>query len=68
MEKKNVWETYSAEQLTELEKICADYRVFLDNGKTERECVDTIVNTVEAAGYVFFLKKSRFFPHFLKSR
>ena len=24
---------------------------FLDNGKTERECVDTIVNQIEAAGY-----------------
>ena len=52
MEKKNVWETYSAEQLTELEKICADYRTFLDNGKTERECIDTMVNIVEEAGYV----------------
>jgi len=52
MEKKNVWETYSAEQLTELEKICADYRTFLDNGKTERECIDTMVNIVEEAGYI----------------
>ena len=25
---------------------------FLDNGKTERECIDTIVNTIEKAGYV----------------
>ncbi len=51
MEKKNTWETYDAKQLKALEKLCAGYREFLDNGKTERECVDTIVNTVEAAGY-----------------
>lgn len=52
MEKKNTWETYDAKQLKKLEKINQEYRNFLDNGKTERECVDTIVNTIEAEGYV----------------
>lgn len=52
MERKNVWETYSARQCKELEKINEKYRDFLSNGKTERECVDNIVNTIEAAGYV----------------
>ena len=51
MEKKNTWETYSEEQLAQLEKLNAEYRSFLDNGKTERECIDTIVNTIEAEGY-----------------
>ncbi len=51
IEKKNVWETYSLEQLEELEQLSKEYREFLDNGKTERECIDTIVNTIEAAGY-----------------
>ena len=51
MEKKNTWETYSPEQLQELEKLCKNYRDFLDKGKTERECIDVIVNTIEAAGY-----------------
>lgn len=51
MEKKNTWETYSSKQLKELEKINAQYRDFLDNGKTERECIDTIVNTIEKSGY-----------------
>ncbi len=51
MEKKNVWETYNAKQLEELEQLSAEYRAFLDNGKTERECIDTIVNTIEEAGY-----------------
>ncbi len=51
MEMKNVWETYSAKQMKELEKLSQEYREFLDNGKTERECIDTIVNTIEKAGY-----------------
>ncbi len=52
MEKKNTWETYGKKQLKKLEEINQEYRCFLDNGKTERECVDTIVNTIEAEGYV----------------
>ncbi len=51
MEKKNLWETYSAKQMKELEKLNQEYRDFLDNGKTERECIDRIVNTIEAEGY-----------------
>ncbi len=52
MEKKNVWETYDAKALKKLEKLNEEYRSFLDNGKTERECVDNIVNIIEDAGYV----------------
>lgn len=51
MERKNTWETYDAKQLKKLEKLSQEYREFLDKGKTERECVDTIVNTIEAEGY-----------------
>ncbi len=51
MERKNAWETYDKKQLKALEKLNEDYRSFLDNGKTERECIDVIVNTIEAAGY-----------------
>lgn len=52
MSKKNAWETYDKTSLKKLEKLNAEYREFLDNGKTERECIDEIVNTIEAAGYV----------------
>lgn len=52
MEKKNTWETYDETQLKELESLSKEYMAFLDNGKTERECIDTIVNTIEEAGYV----------------
>ena len=51
MEKKNTWETYSHKQLKEAEAFAKEYMQFLDEGKTERECVDTIVNTLEKQGY-----------------
>ena len=51
MERKNCWSLYNDAQLEELEALNEKYRDFLDNGKTERECIDVIVNTVEAAGY-----------------
>ena len=51
MEKKNTWETYSHKQLKEAEAFAKEYMQFLDEGKTERECVDIIVNTIEKQGY-----------------
>ena len=51
VEKKNTWETYSHKQLKEAEAFAKEYMQFLDEGKTERECVDTIVNTIEKQGY-----------------
>lgn len=51
MLKKCAWESYDGKQEKKLEKLCKEYREFLDNGKTERECIDTIVNTIEAQGY-----------------
>ncbi len=51
MEKKNTWETYSDKQLKEVDAFADEYRNFLDEGKTERECVDLIVNMAEKAGY-----------------
>lgn len=51
MEKKNTWETYSNKQLKEVDAFADEYRSFLDEGKTERECVDLIVNMAEKAGY-----------------
>ncbi len=51
MYRKCAWESYSNKHLKELDALCDDYRDFLDHGKTERECVDTMVNTVENYGY-----------------
>lgn len=51
METKNTWETYDEKQLKEVDAFARDYMDFLDNGKTERECIDTIVNRIEKEGY-----------------
>lgn len=51
MAKKSAWENYDEKQLKKLEKLCKEYREFLDQGKTERECIDTIVNMIEQEGY-----------------
>lgn len=51
MKRKNAWTTYTKKDLTELEKVCKDYREFLDAGKTERECVKQIVKMAEGKGY-----------------
>lgn len=52
MKTTNIWEKYSDKQLKELEQFAAAYRQFLDDGKTERECVNQIVNRVEDEGYI----------------
>lgn len=54
MERKNVWKDYDKKELKELEKLCKEYRKFLDNGKTERECVKYIVELAKEAGYQDF--------------
>lgn len=51
MEYKNTWELYSDEQLKEVDVFAQEYMEFLNNGKTERECIDQIVNLIEKNGY-----------------
>ena len=51
MDRKNAWTTYTKEQVEELEKINDDYRVCLDAGKTERECIELTVDRIEKEGY-----------------
>ena len=51
MKEKNLWLTYEAGELDALEKVCEDYRAFLDAGKTERECVTEIIRQAEEKGY-----------------
>lgn len=61
MERRNAWKDYDKKELKELEKLCKEYRKFLDNGKTERECVKQIVAMAKEAGYVDFeeIRKSK---------
>nr|MBP3598799.1 aminopeptidase [Eubacterium sp.] len=51
MERKNAWKEYSDKELKELNALNDEYRQFLDEGKTERECVVKAVAMAEAAGY-----------------
>lgn len=52
MLRQNAWKSYDEEKLAKVNGLAKEYMDFLDNGKTERECVDTIVNMIEEAGYV----------------
>lgn len=52
MEKKSVWEKYSATELKKVEDFSKKYIEFLSSSKTERECVDSIVNIIEKEGYI----------------
>lgn len=51
MERKNIWNLYSDEQILELKEINDKYKRCLDAGKTERECVELSVNMARDAGY-----------------
>ena len=35
----------------DIQAYCAGYKTFLDEGKTERECVDYAIGLAEAAGF-----------------
>ena len=52
MIRENAWTKYTKKDLTALEKLSKDYKDFLDNGKTERECTDLLVEMAEKGGYI----------------
>ena len=52
MKNKNVWLKYNKTQLNRLDTFCEDYRNFISDCKTERECTDYIVNDLENAGFI----------------
>ncbi len=51
MYKKNAWEGYNKTALKQVEALGKRYVSFLNNGKTERECVVEAVKLAEAAGF-----------------
>lgn len=51
MKRENAWTGYKKEELQELEALCADYKKYLDQGKTERECVEETVRLAREKGY-----------------
>ena len=50
-EKKNVYEAISDKEKADMLALCDEYREFLDEGKTERECVEKAVKMAEANGF-----------------
>lgn len=48
---KNIWTTYTKDQLAELDELNERYKQCLDEGKTERECVELAVAMARKAGY-----------------
>ena len=61
-EPKYVYDELSDAQKSEMEALCTEYRRYLDNGKTERECVNISLAAAEKAGFVPFDSKSELKP------
>ena len=51
MNEKTVWESYSEEEKKKVYDFCEEYRTFLSNCKTERECVKEILKEAKEHGY-----------------
>lgn len=48
----NVWSEAKQKKVKAIDTFAKEYCGFLNNGKTERECTDYIVNEIEKVGYV----------------
>ncbi len=51
MERTVAWTKYNKTELRKLETVAKEYRAFLDDGKTERECVNGTIERAKAEGY-----------------
>ena len=51
MNEKTVWESYTEEEKKKVYDFCEEYRTFLSNCKTERECVKEILKEAKEHGY-----------------
>lgn len=65
LEKELLWEAphiakEAPEEREKAAEFCEGYKVFLNNGKTERECVKAAVKMLEAAGYREFDPKASY--------
>lgn len=59
---KKVYEEMKQEERREMLDLADEYRDFLDNGKTERECVKIAVEMAEKNGFVPFSEKETLKP------
>ena len=60
-EKKNAWKVYEKKEKA-VEKISDEYKQFLDNSKTERTCISTILKALTKEGYQEFSKIKKMTP------
>ena len=51
MKKENLWLSYQNEDKEKLQAICERYKNCLNEGKTERECIDLTIRMAKEAGY-----------------
>ena len=51
MERKSAWKRYNEEQLNDLEQFATDYKEFISECKTERECVSRAVSMAKVCGF-----------------
>ena len=51
MERKYAWHNYTKTDLKKVNDLADGYRSFLDNGKTERECIVQAVAAAQEKGY-----------------
>lgn len=51
MERNNAWDAYTEDTKKKVFQFAEDYRVFLSENKTERECVKTFVEAAKKAGF-----------------
>ena len=49
--KENAWNTYTDEDMEMMDALVQGYKYFLDNGKTERECVREMIAAARQYGY-----------------
>lgn len=52
MERNNAWDAYPGNKKQEVYDFAENYRVFLSENKTERECVRTFVAKAKEAGFI----------------
>ena len=51
MERESAWKKYTEADVVALEALAEDYRKFISDNKTERECAASAIALAEAAGY-----------------
>ena len=59
MKRESLWLGYKDEDKKKLEEVCSLYKTCLDEGKTERECVDLIVKMADIKSFLQRLNQER---------